>query len=475
MSVLLGSSGASVILGSSGGGVVLSTAGETKSVIQSSDFTYLGAFRLPESFQWQGAGFAHRYVDGDLRFFSVNNGAELVEFDAPASLASGVTTAPIAAVNRNWGSLYTTLPGGWSKWGIHWDSTDARLYWTIGSNYESDPDTSFLGCSVLDDGAGTLTKYGKWKLTGRGQKMALGGMVNIPSDFATAYTSGRRLGLGFGGYHSLTNVGPASLGPALCAVDPPSLSLADADTLPAFTELVGYPSGVGDRVKRFTTDIINYFDSAASNRVTWNCSILQSGVWIDTPTKHGVLFGMCMDHMAINTTVAASPTPTTTSATLTNAGDLAAGDVVWMEASGQPSHGYVAVTIATISGNNITFPVQEAAPDVGGWCRAGGFYAFSTLWWSRGSHYWYVYDPADLASVATGAVTQDAIQPLNGWSVEYPHISYPIPGGNGFGPKPVTAMTYDATTQRLYVMWNNAWTPEGWLEACAGVHVYQVS
>jgi hypothetical protein len=120
----------------------------------------------------------------------------------------------------------------------------------------------------------------------------------VPSWFANAYTNGQRLAAGFGGYFSIVPAGPASMGPSLFAFAPPNIASQPTTSTLASTALVGYPYsappyGQPDRCHR-DTDYVNQFDGwNPRNGVgywDWTDLLWQGAVWIDSPTKHGVLF-----------------------------------------------------------------------------------------------------------------------------------------------------------------------------------------
>ncbi|MBL8821227.1 MAG: PKD domain-containing protein [Planctomycetia bacterium] len=84
-----------------------------KPLLNQGDFTYLGSFNLPRSANgWSSAyttgGLTHRYVNGNLQFLTtshVYSGGLVYEFNYPG-IAQG-TTLPRATVVRNWGDVYT--------------------------------------------------------------------------------------------------------------------------------------------------------------------------------------------------------------------------------------------------------------------------------------------------------------------------------------------------------------------------------
>ena len=91
------------------------------------------------------------------------------------------------------------------------------------------------------------------------------------------------------------------------------------------------------------------------------------------------------------------------------------------------------------------------------------------------NHWWYVYDPNDLAQVAQGQKQQWQIQPAAEWQVQYSDLSYPLPTWEALPPNMVTGVTYDPTTRRLYVA--VAFAGDANIYAPYGVHkvyVYEV-
>ena len=400
MSVLLGSSGASVILGSSGGGVV--RRGSAKAALTEADFTYLGCFSEPTSVGGKstdyGQGLTHRYVGGELRLFLTvtPNSSEVYEVTVPSTLSTGGTIDQAATLVRNWGDIYQSErylykasgTGDAKTIGLYWDETDQRLYWMYQDIYNaSHGDDCCLGYSTLNDTTGVGTGVAAWRfVNGIGCKVVKG-ITPIPQAFADAYCSGRRLGVGFGTYESAATTGPASMGPALFAIDPPSTGTTTSrDYLPACTTLINHPfnSTAYSSPWRATrdTDYTQEFDTwdvnAGVGYFTWNDQARQSGVWLETTTKQGFL------HMV----------------TLGNARN-------WYETSDRHA--------------------------------------------TRGTHRWAVYSIDQLASVAQSSITSHQVAPTNVWLEQHPHISYPLAGWDGEPPYMYAGTTFDSTTNRLYV------------------------
>jgi hypothetical protein len=364
-----------------------------KTVLTSADFEYLGAFKLPTNVgagdpQW-GLGLAHRKVGrSEFRFFSRSNGnpkpAAVYEVAAPR-LTDDPENSETARLVRVWGDIAGTESYG-TTWGLFWDEEDERLYWTTGNAYNARaPYDPSIGYRILDGRTGQMEGGGVWALANRSCKMAMGGLVSIPEWFSDAYCHGQRLGAGCGGYFSIATTGPISMGPALAAFDPRTLSAPIRSAVPN-TPLVGYPFNAvaytsPDRCHR-DTDYTTEFDGwKTRNDVgywSWSDSIWQGAVWIDTPEKTGLMFFPTL-------------------------------------------------------GNGRTW------------------YERSTLHAERASHWWYVYDPADLAAVATKKKQQWQIQPAQTWSVQYPGVRYPLSGWADEPKQPVVGASFDRDFRTLYV------------------------
>ena len=393
----------------------------TKSVLTASDFSFVGAFRLPNDVNGEDAGYGqtltHRRVNGELRFLTTTVRANVYEAIPP--VLSVVAPYPFASIGRFWGDVYQgkrrfdgSNRNGGRVWGLYWDAPDNRLYWSYGDEYNTvSGDDPSLGYSTLNDADGTSSSVGSWRFAGRGCKSTMGGVTAIPVDFANQYCGGKRLGAGFGGYYSIVGVGPAHLGPALCAFAPPSLSAnPDLSSLP-FNNLVGYPFNstpytAPDRAHR-DTDYTNEFDNwNPRNGVgyfSWTDYIWQGGVWVDTTNKHGLIYFPTL-------------------------------------------------------GNGRTW------------------YETSTLHATRASHWWFVYDPADLAQVAQNQKQQWQIQPRNTWAVNHPGLPNPLPGWANEPSNMITGATFDDVTNTLYVAVRFAWhTPGNPNQGGHTIYAYKVN
>ncbi len=356
-----------------------------KALLRKSDFTYVGAFHLPTGVGkvdvQYGTGLTHRYVNGQLRFLA--NPAHAYEVAAPA-LVRRVRDAHTATVTQVWDDLAGPDAYGRS-FGLYWDEPDNRLYWANGHEYNTTaPFNPSIGRCVLER-TGAIRREGIWAFTERSCKMAMGGVLPVPGWFSETYCRGKRLAAGFGGSFSIATVGPVSMGPALTAFNPADIATAPSKSSLDHTVLVGYPFNgrpytAPDRCHR-DGDIRTEFDGwVVRDGVgywTWTDEIGQGGVWIDTPSKSGVLFFPTL-------------------------------------------------------GNGRTW------------------YEMSQLHADHASHWWYVFDPQDLGSVAQGLAKQWEIQPRDTWSAQYPDAPYPVAWKNG-PQQHVIGSTYDAKEGRLYL------------------------
>lgn len=368
-----------------------------KAVLKQSDFKYVGAFLMPTSAGGGDAGWsrglAHRYVNGELRMFSVAwNPQNLYEVRVPTPSIN--SPFPQAQIVRGWGDVTmparrNTTNGGTESGvinGLYWDQQDQRLYWSYGALYTTSSDDPAVGYSMLNDATASSTVVGVWRFTGRGQKAVNMSVVPIPQWFADAYTGGKRLAAGCGGYQSIVASGPAHLGPALTAFNPPNINTNPSGSTLSFLNLVGYPyqNNPIDCSKRAIrdTNYVDGFDGCnPDNGVghwSWSDYLWQGGAWVDLADKHGVVF----------------------------------------------------------------FPTLANGRE---------WYETSTLHAEKASHWVYIYDPYDLAEVARGVKKQWEIQAVNRWAIQFPGLTYPLSGWSDEPAKMVTGVTYDSVARRAYV------------------------
>jgi hypothetical protein len=399
-------------------------ATSSKQLLTQADFKYIGAFSLPAATPSGvdatfGIGLTHRYVNGELHLLVGGWNPQLV-YEVRVPNPSLTAPFPQAQAVRDWGdvtgSKRYTGSGNSQIYGLYWDEPDKRLYWSYGDNYNvayfDDPS---VGYSTLDDTNGVATPIGAWKFTGRGQKLAMGCVFPIPQWFADLYTGGKQLGAGCGGYFS--GVQNISAGPALTAFSPPNIATQPDRSSLTFTNLVGYPTDPQNVGVAYSTPDrchrdTDYYGDGSS--------------WIAWPPKSGIGYWTALD-------------------------------------------------VLNQGGTWIDLPDKHAVmyfPQLGNghvWYTSG-----MHLSADRFSHWWYLYDPADLAKVAQGQKQQWEIQPVAEWPIQYPGLGYPLIGGaDAATPNSITGVTYDSTTRRLYVGVAMAVDNCG-AYGCTKVYVYEV-
>lgn len=186
-----------------------------------------------------GSGLALRRVDGQVRLFSTaykNGSYALYEITVPTlKSAQPWNTAPLT---KNWGYVFTHKTGLLN--GLYWDETDERLYYSSSPNYvaSGDPYYPTLAFLTFNQDETQATSYGRWGFNNRSFKQVNFGVTPVPADFSGEYLGGKRLAAGFGGYQSIAGFGPASFGPALTAFSPPVVGTEGGYL--TNTPLVGY-------------------------------------------------------------------------------------------------------------------------------------------------------------------------------------------------------------------------------------------
>jgi hypothetical protein len=371
-------------------------------------------------------GLTYRYVNGQLHFLTtshVNSGGLVYETNYPGISTGPIASAPQAQVVQNWGDIYTGQKwvgngGGYNSlssevwtYGLYYDQSSGRLYWNYGDWYNiANPYNPSFGYSTLNDATGVGTGVGAWSLTGRPEKFDRGGMLPIPQWFADRFTGGKTLGVGFGG--TFAGVSTASLGPALAAINPPDPTVNADDSSLDNVPLIGYPYTAPARGER-DPNYTSFYDGGTypTTPGAWNPSN-GTGYW----TWSDIIFG--------------------------------AG--TWIDT---PQLGGV-LFIAKVGQGNV-------------WYQNSDRHAQS------GAFEWMVYDPKDLAAVASGAEQQWQIQPKYEWTTStLPLGPTDQSGWSGDGFSQVGGVTFDPTTDRLYVLVNGAW--QGGTEWYPEVYVYQV-
>ena len=161
-----------------------------RSVLDSSDISYLGAIRMPASgvdTQFAYGGMTGRNVNGHVRLFLYGNNVgspsdAVYEIEDPgAGYSTNYLQAPRATLVTAWGDIYHGKRQSWDANGtpiamqylypysLHWNDSTQLLYWTYYDAYNVThrPDWG-LGATSLDNPAtGATTAYGPWRTMAR--------------------------------------------------------------------------------------------------------------------------------------------------------------------------------------------------------------------------------------------------------------------------------------------------------------------
>lgn len=476
------------LLKTSGGGLVKSpdVAPTGKSLLQSSDFSYLGSFCTADLYPtYEGdigycRGLTHRYNGATLELFSSAYGGDgrgaVFSMTVPTLKTSA--TYNHAPLVRHWGDVYhgkkliADGPGGDPQgitYGLYWDEPTSRLYWVYMDDYSSNMSETSIGYSTLNDSDGSSVAYGPWGFTEPGYK-CMKGITAIPSEWQS-YVGGKRLAAGFGGYESVVGSGGGSMGPSLTAFDPATMTaLTEGDYLAAgdVQTLVHHAVNTtpytrpmrGKRDTNYYQETDGWDVNAGVGYWTWSDSALQSGIWISTATKEGFMVLVRQMDGVGTATVDGTFTPTaapaygveswnvrvTSAYPGLNVGDYVSYPVV--------VGGAAAARIEAISGVDLVITmvpsglVPDPEPATSGTTYRGSFYYGSTVYSSAGKVQAFMYAPEDLVA----GTDVDLVAYSHEWTFGCPTIPGYIEGWKDVGRGTIGGVTFDDTTGLLYVM-----------------------
>jgi hypothetical protein len=287
-------------------------------------FTYLGYYdvAIAGGDNVYGQGLTHRYVDGDLRFLTLEYPGVLKEWSIAGLQFGDAVSMP---TNR-WPEIWNG-PMGMSGhfFGLWWEEAARRLWTVQAIDYNAKVEPVRLFTRTLNDDGTIASLHGPVGLQGLNAKHVYGGVQAVPLWFQQQYRTGAYV-CGWGGYTSLLlQGGGASLGPTMYAIpDPSDYDASTEIPARAVTTLMDCSSGTGssdwyssgqptnfDRGVRLT-DPINYFEGGdrrhnpssaptgppepdahwlspapdGLGRWVWGDSYYNTGCWIDTPDLH---------------------------------------------------------------------------------------------------------------------------------------------------------------------------------------------
>lgn len=443
-----------------------------KALLTSNDLELLGIYRFPYS-TWNladgGQPLAMRTVGAETRLFTFTyDGSpaerKLLEFSVPTGDAPSMTlsTAPRMTYVRDYGDIWSGmvtssgLGGAWAISGLRWDESLHGLWWHYSDGYAPSPNSYHptVGFTYINPTTHATSSYGPWRQQEYANSV-FGMQTQIPAWFADAYTNGHRWGV-VSGAHS--GYAECQVGCNLIVQDLPDPFTAAADTTAARPYAGQYTIGnqrilfhdidrpqardqdwaicswskPGDAGhQHYDCRLNEYIDQGPA---TWSGPVgvtyteedsAAGGVWVDTPTKHGlVFFGQLI------TTPSAYTPP---------------GGSQWVHAwYGDPTH-------ASTTGST-------GAGYVDGSCCHGQ----DDTWWGAtgpGAHYRvphsWIYNPMDLIAPAQGSAVP--------WSVTPAEVKQWVDAGDGLISWPlverrsnragfITQPYYDTANQLIYLM-----------------------
>lgn len=485
--------GSSVIKAAGGGALR-----QGKALLTSADLSLLGFYRFPYA-TWNladgGNSLAIRTVGAETRLFTYTyDGSpvanKLLEFVLPTGDAPSTTlaSAPRMTYVRDYGNIWANaVPAGSgvaATSGLRWDEALHGIWWHYSDAYAPSPNSYHptVGFTYINPTTHATTSYGPWRQQEYANSV-FGTQVQIPESFANAYTGGKRWGVTSWAHSGYAE---CQVGCNLIVQDLPDPFTAPADTTAARPYAGQYTIGnqrilfhdithpqardqnwaicswskSGDAGhQHYDCRLNNYIDQGPA---TWSGPVgatyteedsASGAVWVDTPTKHGlVFFGQLIT------------TPT---------GYTPPGGSQWVHAwYGNPTH-------ASATGST------AAGYEDGKCCHGQG-----DSWWGAtgpGAHYRvphsWIYDPADLIAPAQGSADPWSVTPteVKQWTDAGDGlISWPLverrSNRSGFISQPY----YDAANQLIYVMLRKQDTTSAYGNALPSIRqpmvlVFQVS
>ncbi len=387
-----------------------------KPVLSHSNFSYIGSFRMPTSANdWSTAyamgGLTHRYVNGNLQFLTtshVYSDGLVYETNYPGVSTSG---SPQAQVVREWGDVYD---------GHRWVGNTNGGLWTYGLYYDENLDRLYWNYGHWYNATNPYNPSFGYSVLDDSTGVATGigawSLTDRPEKFARGGTTRipKWFADGFTGGKSLGVGFGGYFSIVSTASDGPALAaVSDPDITVS-----------PDRSSLANVPLIGYphNPTAYTNPERVHRDTDYHTEYDGWQTKDGTGYWTWSD--------------------------IIYGGGSWIDMADKQG----VLFIAKVGQGRVWYENSDRHAE-------------------RGSFEWFVYDPNDLAAVATGAKQQWEIQPKYTWI----DSALPIPdvgGWKGDGGNQVGGITFDATNNRLYVLVNGVWNyGREWYPQ---VYVYQV-
>jgi hypothetical protein len=280
-----------------------------------------------------------------------------------------------------------------------------------------------MGRAHIDPVTGVAVSRGTFKFANRSDKMTQGGVTAVPDWWRAKYNQNCDGLVGWGGYWSVIAMGPASMGPA-----------AACFTLPRDTDM---PVGGGTSPTPLSNIPVLGFPFSSS-------------LSVQTPATHRADIDYYQTYGW-----GWWPAKVASGAGYWNPGDFLYQGCTWADTTAVS--GLICVPVlqggCNWYGSNLTPPVAPV-------CNPGGAGKAATLNSQRQRPWVFVYSPADLGAVATGARTQSSVQPVRQTPLALPGVTLPFPGLPDMNHL-ITGVTFEPTKKWLAIMVRNTSTSTG--------------
>ncbi|OGE75813.1 MAG: hypothetical protein A2895_01150 [Candidatus Doudnabacteria bacterium RIFCSPLOWO2_01_FULL_42_60] len=387
---------------------------QAATLLTPADFTYLGYYDVNAIAVW-GHGLTHRYINGDLRFLTMDYPTTLREF---------------SIAGKNYGDLITLTTnvwpdiGGciWYHTGYWWDEAGQKLWNTTGPDYTTIYDPAQI-CTRTLNSNGTISNYKRVTLEGIPAKRAFGGVQPVPAWFQTQYGVGPYV-TGWGGYTSLAaQGGGASFGSAMYSF-PDISNLANDSQVPS-------------------AQIKTLADHGPANSNDWYASgsvptSYDRGVRLTVPINYfdgGDLRpnGICSDQ-SCNALAPINPP---------------ASGAQWLSPAPDGKARFVWGDNYKNTGNWIDTPTKKGFISIANLAKGKAWYCSSTLCSEQSTQELHIFDPDQLGQAALGSLPPWKIQPSSMMELNVPRtLGYASASAYG----KLDGATFDPVTNRLYIM-----------------------
>ncbi len=427
--------------------------GDSSELLQTTDFQYVGAFRLPGSedrpltFEYGGnamtfnpAGDSTGPFDGfpgslfimghdRMPYGDLPNGNQVAEIDIPLPVNSsnidelnyGQFIQNFTDISAGYFPTLDEIPRVGMAYLDH-SATGPKIHIGWGAHFQHPP-ADVASHGWFDPDLSSPDMQGFWYIGDQNLYSVNGYLFEIPSSWADQNASGRYLAAG-----RFRDGGMSGMGPALFAYRP-------------WTDSAGTPAA-NDAVLD-ETPLLLYANAENTNDVTTNVLTgyqhpdeWEGGAWVTTSSgKNAVLF----------------------------AGTKSEGDKYWYGYINPAGPEYPCVDAEVSLEDTLTCRMADGSScpteDFSGCCEEGVDCPTSRGWWSSEFSAWFLlYDPDDLAQVANGTMQPWEPQP-------YAHLDFDAhlfhdpdgvnayDGGTGIQRRyRIGAVAYDRTNDLLYVV-----------------------